>query len=107
MNGGGENEMAQKGYSKTEAREGPQLAIRKKSDNGTVERSGFLQCKNQANEFLSSVGKGNVVMFALRAFLSEISGKSWIPVTDVLGCVVKSVAQVSRTSFFHVWVAIF
>ena len=36
--------------------------------------------------------KCDIVVFALCAFLGKISGKSRIPVTDILGCVVKCVA---------------
>ena len=32
-------------------------------------------------------------MFAFISFLSKVSSKGWVPVTDILGCVVKSVAH--------------
>ena len=53
------------------------------------------------------MGNSNIVVFALSPFLSEISGECRLPVTNILGCVVKGIAQISRASLFHVWVAIF
>lgn len=52
------------------------------------------------------MGNGDVAMLALRAFVCEISGKGRVLLTDVLGCVVKGMAQISRTALFHVWVTI-
>ncbi len=49
---------------------------------------------------------GDVVMLALRPFLGEISGEGRVPLVDVFGCIVKGMAQISRTAFFHVWVTI-
>lgn len=37
------------------------------------------------------MGKGNVVMFTFCSFFGEISRKSRIPVTDILGCVEKGI----------------
>lgn len=46
-------------------------------------------------------------MFALCAFFGEISGKDRVPLADVFGSVVKSIAQVSGTSFLHMRVTVF
>ena len=62
--------------------------------------------KNKITLSSSSVGKGNVVMFTFCSFFGEISSKSWIPVTDILGCVEKGIAQISGTPLFHVRIAI-
>ena len=52
------------------------------------------------------MGKRDIVVFALRTLLSKIGSKGRVPVTDILGCVVKGVAQVSRATLFHVWITI-
>ena len=70
----------------------PQLANKKKSGSQMVRHSGFFHGKYQSNQLLGSMGKCDIVMFALCPLLSEISSKGRIPVADVLGCVVKGIA---------------
>ena len=53
-----------------------------------VRHSGFFQSKYQPNQLLGSMGKCDIVMFALSPFFGEISGKGRVPVTNILGCVV-------------------
>lgn len=62
--------------------------------------------KYEPNQLLSGMENGDVVMLALRPFLGEISGEGRVPLVDVFGCIVKGMAQISRTAFFHVWVTI-
>ena len=45
-------------------------------------------------------------MFALSSFLSEVMGKSWVPLANILGRIVKGIAQISGTPLFHVRIAI-
>ena len=52
----------------------------------------FLHGKYQPNQLFGGMGNGNIVVFALCAFLGEIGGESRVPVADVYGCIVKGVA---------------
>lgn len=49
-----------------------------------VRHSGFFQSKYQPNQLLGSMGKCDIVMFALSPFFGEISGKGRVPVTTYL-----------------------
>ena len=48
-----------------------------------------------------------MVMLAFRPILGEVSGKNRVPAPDILGCIVKSAAQVSGAKLFHICAAIF
>ena len=58
-------------------------------------------------QFLGGMGKGDIVVFPLSPFSGKIGGEVGVPVTDILGYIVKCVAQVSGATFFHVRIAIF
>lgn len=50
--------------------------------------------------------KSDIVVFALCSFLSEVMGKSWVPLANILGRIVKGIAQISRAALLHVGIAI-
>ena len=57
-----------------------------------VRGTGAFQSKNESYQLLCSMRDGDVVVLALCSFLGEVIGKSWIPMADILGCVVKGIA---------------
>lgn len=52
------------------------------------------------------MGYGNIIMLALSPLFGKISGKSWIPISDILRSIEDGIAKKSGTPFFHVGVAI-
>ena len=48
------------------------------------------------------MGERNIVVLALSPLLGKIGREDWVPMADVFRGIVKSVAQVSGTSLFHV-----
>lgn len=52
------------------------------------------------------MGNCDMVMLAFRPILGEVSGKNRYPAPDILGCIVKSAAQVSGAKLFHICAAI-
>ena len=83
-----------------------QLRLRRKSGSCKICFPRFLQGINQPHEFLHGVGQGDIVVFSFGTFLGKVFSKDRIPVADILGCVVKGMSQVARTTFFHVSVAV-
>ena len=60
-----------------------------------VRFSGFLDCTDHTNQFLGSMGNGNIVVLALSPFLGKVSSEGRIPVTDELSCIEQGIPQVS------------
>ena len=70
--------MAQKGYSKAEARAGPRLARRKQSDRRKVRSAGFFHSENQAYELFGCMGNGDIVMLALGPLKLESQRQTYL-----------------------------
>ena len=68
--------------------------------------SRFLKGTDHTNQFLGSMGNGNIVVLALSAFLGQISSKGRIPVADILGRIEQGISQVSGTTLFHVRISV-
>ena len=41
------------------------------------------------------MGQGNIIVFSFGTFLGKVFGKDRIPMTDILGCVVKGISQIA------------
>ena len=72
-----------------------------------LETNLLIEMQSQSNVVVSCGGgvpmrERNVVVLPLGPFLGKVSGKGRVPMTDVFCGIVKSVAQVTGTSFFHV-----
>lgn len=50
---------------------------------------------------------GDITGLALSSFRGEVGRKDWIPLADILGCIVKCEAQISSPLFFNVRIAVF
>ena len=63
-------------------------------DRSIMEEKSFFMRRYRAKAFYS-LDYGNGIEHSLCPLLGEISGKDQVPLADVLGCVVKCIAQVS------------
>ena len=45
-------------------------------------------------------------MLPFSTFFGKIFSKDWVPMADILGCVVKGMSQVAGATFFHVSIAV-
>lgn len=72
------NRWVRKGMAKQTS-----AGYRGKSSCQTIRFSRFLQCIYESHQFFGSVEDGNIVVFALGSFLSEISSKGWVPMANV------------------------
>ena len=52
------------------------------------------------------MGQGDIIVIPFCAFLGKVSSKDRISTADMLGCVVKSVPQITRTTLFHMSIAV-
>ena len=71
----------------------------------TIRLASQFHAVNGANQLLSGVRGGNVVMLAFTRLLCKVSGKPLILLADKLCCVKQCVAKVSGAAFFHVGMA--
>lgn len=81
-------------------------AIEEKLCGEATRFSGFLQGENKSHQLFSCVGNRNIVMLALGAFFSKISGEGRIPMADVFSSIVKGKTQISGAAFLHAGVAV-
>ena len=56
---------------------------------------GFFQGIDKPCEFLSGMGDGNIIVFALSAFFCKIRSEGWLPVADVFGRIEQRISKVS------------
>ena len=50
--------------------------------------------------------QGNIIVLTFSTFFGKVFGKDRIPMTNVLGCVVKGISQITRTTLLHVSVTV-
>src|SRR5574344_170894 len=82
------------------------LRLWRKSGSCKICFSRLLQSVDQPHEFLCGMGQGNIVMLSFGTFLGKVFSKDRIPMTDILGCVVKGISQITRTTLLHVSVTV-
>ena len=57
--------------------------------------SRLLQSVDQPHEFLCGMRQGNIIVLTFSTFFGKVFGKDRIPMTNVLGCVVKGISQIA------------
>ena len=97
--------MVQKGIAEQRSEQAP-TGYREEVRRIRYKAFQIFDGKYQPNQLFGGMENGNVVMLGLRPFLGEIGSKGRVPETDILGCVVEGVAQVSRATLLHVGITI-
>ena len=93
QDGGGEKRWFKKGIAKHRfERTLAQANKEKLRCQTTIRLPGSLHSKYQPNQLLGSMGKCDIVMFALSPFFGKVIGKGRVSVTDIFGRVIKGIA---------------
>ena len=71
------------------------LRLWRKSSSRKIRFSRLLQGIDQPHEFLHGMGQGNIIVLTFSTFFGKVFSKDRIPMTNVLGCVVKGISQIT------------
>ena len=71
------------------------LRLWRKSGSCKICFSRLLQSVDQPHEFLCGMRQGNIIVLTFSTFFGKVFGKDRIPMTNVLGCVVKGISQIT------------
>lgn len=61
---------------------------------------------NNAHEFFNCMRNGNVVVLTLGTLFMQVIGKGFVPIANIDGSIIKSVTQITGTSFLHMSIGV-